>query len=160
VDSSIAYNNSYSSGSLPPYFPQELIQGNDFQYQTNPFKNPAWLFWLYFKIAIMNTTESLFMEMPFSAVEINKVLVSGDEDKNITPDKGRTHPINNYLSINNYLKTPEEIDAELSSEMNSPRETLAEHKFLMEIYGRIFKNRSDNAYNPDNNPSGFMEENY
>ena len=101
----------------------------------------------------MNTTESLFMEMPFSATEFNNTFVKS-EDQNSSSKKERTH------SINNYLKTPEEIDAELSSEMNSRKEIFAEHKFLMDSYGRIFKNRSDNAYSPDNNPSGFMEENY
>ena len=102
----------------------------------------------------MNTTESLLMEMPFSAEETDKILTNDRGGKNITPKNERTH------SINNYLKTPEEIDTELRQEMYNRRGIMNEHKFLMDTYERVFKNRSDNAYSPDNNPSGFMEENY
>jgi len=117
-------------------------------------KNPAWLFRSYFKLAIMNTTESLLMEMPFSATETEKILVNDRAGKNITQKNERIH------SINNYLKTPEEIDTELRREMNNRRGMMSEHKFLIDTYERVFKNRSDNAYSPDSNPSGFMEENY
>jgi hypothetical protein len=110
-------------------------------------------FRLIIKIAIMNTAESLYMEMTFPVEEIKQMVVNTNKDKNSHHEKGG-------ISINNYLKTPEEIDAELSSEMNSRKETFAEHKFLMDSYGITFKNRSDNTYSSDNNPSGFMEENY
>ena len=102
----------------------------------------------------MNNTETLQVEMPFSFAEIKSFPVITDQDKNIRLEKP------SVTSINNYLKTPEEIDAELCLEMNNRKLAFAEHKDLMDSYGRIFKNRSDNAYSPDNNPSGFMEENY
>ena len=92
--------------------------------------------------------------MPFAAAEPDKTLANGRGGQNTTPKKERPH------SINNYLKTPEEIDTELRQELNNRRGTMNEHKFLMDPYERIFKNRSDNAYSPDSNPSGFMEENY
>ena len=97
------------------------------------------------------------VEMPFAFADFKPFAVAtaeDKEDKNVNLEKP---PV---PSINNYLKTPEEIDAELCSEMNTRKEALAEHKDLLDSYGRIFKNRSDNAYGPDNNPSGFMEENY
>jgi hypothetical protein len=106
------------------------------------------------EIAIMNKAETLQVEMPFSIAEIKPFVANTTQDKNIRFEKSPG------ISINNYLKTPEEIDAELCLEMNSRKETFAKHKDLMDSYGRIIKNRSDNAYSPDNNPSGFMEENY
>ena len=102
----------------------------------------------------MNNTETLQVEMPFSFAEIKPFAVSTTQDKNTRPERRSVN------SINNYLKTPEEIDAELCLEMNNRKDALAEHKDLIDSFGRIFKNRSDNAYSPDNNPSGFMEENY
>lgn len=102
----------------------------------------------------MNNTETLQVEMPFSIAENKPFDLTDIGDKNIRLEKS---PV---TSINNYLKSPEEIDAELCLEMNNRKTAFAEHKDLMDSYGRIFKNRSDNAYSPDNNPSGFMEENY
>jgi len=85
---------------------------------------------------------------------INTLTVTPTRYKNFSLE------IETISSINNYLKTPEEIEAELCLEMNNRTAAFAEHKDIMDSYGRIFKNRSDNAYSPDNNPSGFMEENY
>lgn len=102
----------------------------------------------------MNEVETLQVEMPFSFSEIRSFAVNTTQDKHSHFEK------RSVTSINNYLKTPEEIDAELCLEMNSRKEAITEHKDLMDSYERIFKNRSDNAYSPDNNPSGFMEENY
>ena len=102
----------------------------------------------------MKNTETLQLEMPVSFAEINPFVVTTTQQKNIRLEKS------NVKAINNYLKTPEEIDAELCLEMNNKKAAFAEHKDLMDSYGKIFKNRSDNAYSPDNNPSGFMEENY
>jgi predicted aldo/keto reductase-like oxidoreductase len=111
-------------------------------------------FLLILQIAIMNKTETLQVEMPFSFAEIKPFTVSTTQNK-VTQLEKRA-----VTSINNYLKTPEEIDAELCLEMSNRKTAFAEHKDIMDSYGRIFKNRSDNAYSPDNNPSGFMEENY
>ncbi len=106
------------------------------------------------QIAIMNNTETLQVEMPFSFAAAKPFVVDTAEGKNIRLEKCPE------ISINNYLKTPDEIDAELSLEMNDKTVAFAENIDLMDSYGRLFKNRSDNAYGPDNNPSGFMEENY
>ena len=103
----------------------------------------------------MNKAETMDLEMPFAFADFKPFAVTTAEDANVQVKK-----LPAPSSINNYLKTPEEIDAELSLEMNSRKEAFAEHKDLLDSYGRIFKNRSDNAYGPDNNPSGFMEENY
>lgn len=102
----------------------------------------------------MNKAETMQVEMPFSFAEIKPFGVTATQDKNLRLEKTTAD------SINNYLKTPEEIDTELSLEMNNRKTVFAEQKDLMDSYGRIFKNRSDNAYSSDNNPSGFMEENY
>ena len=103
----------------------------------------------------MNKAETMQAEMPFAFADFKPFAVTTAEDKNVHQDE---LPVPS--SVNNYLKTPEEIDAELSLEMNTRKEAFAEHKDLLDSYGRIFKNRSDNTYSPDNNPSGFMEENY
>jgi hypothetical protein len=102
----------------------------------------------------MNNTETSQMDMLVSFGEINPFAITTTQQKNTRLEKATVK------AINNYLKTPEEIDAELCLEMNSKKAAFAEHKDIMESYGRIFKNRSDNAYSPDYNPSGFMEENY
>ena len=103
----------------------------------------------------MNKTETMQVEMPFAFDDFKPFAVTTDEEKNV-----RLENLPLPSSVNNYLKTPEEIYAELCLEMNNRKEAFAEHKDLLDSYGRIFKNRSDNAYSPDNNPSGFMEENY
>ena len=102
----------------------------------------------------MNKAETMEAEMPFAFADFKPFAVTSTEEKAVHLEKP---PV---PSANNYLKTPEEIEAELCLEMNKRKETFAENKDLMDSYGRIFKNRSDNAYGPDNNPSGFMEENY
>ena len=111
-------------------------------------------FLVFLQIAIMNNTETIQMEMPVSFAEISTFAVTSTQDKNIRLEKKPIAPINNYL------KTPEEIEAELCFEMNNKKAAFAKRNDLMDSYGRIFKNRSDNAYSSDNNPSGFMEENY
>lgn len=64
--------------------------------------------------------------------------------------------------INNYLKTPEEMDAEFSLEMNINKSILKEHRDIFDTYGRVIKNKDKNiyAYSPDDTRSGYMEENY
>lgn len=102
----------------------------------------------------MNNSETLQMEMPVSFAEINPFAITTTQEKNTRLEKAYVN------AINNYLKTPEEIDVELCLEMSNKNVAFAEYKDIIDPDGRIFKNRSDNAYSPDNNPSGFMEENY
>ena len=108
----------------------------------------------FFKIAIMNQTETLQMQMPFSFAEIKKPVVNNLQQKKLRFEK------NLGTSINNYLKTPEEIDAEFSLEMNSSKKTFTEHTSHPDIFGRILNNSNSNTYNSDFAHSGFMEENY
>jgi len=94
------------------------------------------------------------LEMPFGLKDIKPFGFNSSPDVKVLVEE------NPVSGGNNYLKTPEEIDAELSREMNMRNDVFAEQKIILDSYGRIFKNRSDNAYSSDNNPSGFMEENY
>jgi hypothetical protein len=111
-------------------------------------------FLLFLQIAIMNNTETMQVEMPVSFADISPFADTRRQDK---PCRLENKTI---AQINNYLKTPEEIEAELCLEMNSKKAALAAYNDLMDPYGIIFRNRSDNAYGPEQNPSGFMEENY
>ena len=54
----------------------------------------------------MNKTETLHIEMPFSIEEIKPLLINTNAGKKIRVED------NSGFSINNYLKTPEEIEAE------------------------------------------------
>ncbi len=111
-------------------------------------------FLLFFKIAIMNQTDILYFEIPFSHVENRKPVNTGSLGKMIRFEKdlGST--------INNYLKTPEEIDAEFTLEMTNNKNTYTDHKDHLDSYGRIIYNINNNTYSPDYTHSGFMEENY
>ena len=55
--------------------------------------------------------------------------------------------------INNYLKTPAEMDADFRLEMG-------EHGLMVREWILLKKDGHSNAYTPDDIPSGFMEENY
>ena len=64
-------------------------------------------------------------------------------------------------TINNYLKTPAEMDAEFSMEMNTARFMTwqyADH--YKDKRTTVFTDGNSNAYSPDITPLGFMEENY
>lgn len=102
----------------------------------------------------MNQTDILYFEIPLSHQESNKPVVSGSLGKMIRFEKdlGST--------INNHLKTPEEIDAEFTLEMTNSKNGYTNHKDHLDSYGRIIYNINNNKYNPDYNHSGFMEENY
>jgi hypothetical protein len=65
-------------------------------------------------------------------------------------------------TINNYLKTPEEMDAEFCLEMNTKRMMNKEYTSMYNTYRRMIENEdgNTNTYSPDDTPSGFMEENY
>lgn len=65
-------------------------------------------------------------------------------------------------AVNNYLKSPEEIEAEFCLEMNNSKLSYSnfsgrgEHFISMISY----QDGQMNTYSPDIDPSGFMEENY
>ena len=102
----------------------------------------------------MNQTDTLHYKMPFSFAEIKKTVV------NNTPYKMRVFDKNLGTTINNYLKTPEEIDAEFTLEMNTSKTMFVEHDDHFDTYGRLINNSNANAYSSDYTHSGFMEENY
>ena len=64
-------------------------------------------------------------------------------------------------TVNNYLKTPAEMDAEFSMEMNTAKLMTWRQ---VERYERHSSSAYDNdqniTYSPDSTPFGFMEENY
>ncbi|MGZ8559735.1 MAG: hypothetical protein ACXWWC_15435 [Chitinophagaceae bacterium] len=100
----------------------------------------------------MNQTDTLHFERPFSFAEIKKTVLNGNPYRIMRFDK------NLETTINNYLKSPEEIDAEFTLEMNNSKTMFEEHDDHFDTYGRLINN--SNAYNPDYTNSGFMEENY
>ena len=104
----------------------------------------------------MNQAETLHaeMQMPFSFAEIKRTVVNKMQQKKFRFEK------NLGTSINNYLKTPEEIDAEFFLEMNSRKKIFSEHNDHLDTFGRILNISNSNAYSPDYTHSGFMEENY
>ena len=65
-------------------------------------------------------------------------------------------------SVNNYLKTPEEMEAEFCFVINSRRATLSAMDDRYDSYGRIKKTTDGymNIHTLDETLSGFMEENY
>lgn len=110
----------------------------------------------------MNQTETLKREPTFSFSELRKKVIDPDlgEKKSFGFEKPRTN-LSLEQTINNYLKTPEEMDAEFSLELNADIIMFKEHIGIFDTYGRIVKNKDgNNTYNPDSTPSGFMEENY
>ena len=97
----------------------------------------------------MNRTETLDIERPFSFNEEKKPIIPGVRKKHSPHDKVAA------VSVNNHLKTPEEIEADFILE------TCAAHSFDTTNKREVlFKNRNDNTENSDTLRSGFMEENY
>jgi len=97
----------------------------------------------------MNLTETLVLERTYSFSELKKPIIPGLRRKHF--------PHNNIVenSINNHLKTPDEIDADFILETYAAQSLDTANK--REV---LFKNRNDNTENSDTLCSGFMEENY
>ena len=96
----------------------------------------------------MNRTETLDMKNSLSITEDRNPIIPGPRRKNLAEKVAGN-------SINNHLKTPEEIEADFILE------TSVAHSFdtgnKREV---LFKNRNHNTENSDTLCSGFMEENY
>ena len=107
----------------------------------------------------MNQSETLIAETTFSFSDLKKNVTGVIEKQIFRFEKSRTELVK---TINNYLKTPEEMDAEFFLEMNMNKLTTKEYTGIYDTYDRIIKNkdRNTNTYGPDDTPSGFMEENY
>jgi hypothetical protein len=65
-------------------------------------------------------------------------------------------------AVNNYLKSPEEIEAEFCLEMNNSKSSYSTFSGRGEKFVSIisYQDGQMNTYSPDIDPSGFMEENY
>jgi hypothetical protein len=109
----------------------------------------------------MNQTETLKKETTFSFSELRKKVVELSEKKIIGFEK-KLGDLPIVKTINNYLKTPEEMDADFFLEMNATKLMFKEHPGTFDTYGRVIKNKdgNTNTYSPDDTHSGFMEENY
>ena len=107
----------------------------------------------------MNQSETLIAETTFSFSELKKNVAGVIENKTFRFEKTRTDSVK---TINNYLKTPEEMDAEFCLEMNMNKLMTKEYAGIFDTYGRVIKNKdgNTNTYSSDDTPSGFMEENY
>lgn len=107
----------------------------------------------------MNQSETLIAETTFSFSELKKNVTGVIEKQIFRLEKNRTDLVK---TINNYLKTPEEMDAEFFLEMNTNKLMIKEYAGIFDTYARIIKNKdgNTNTYGPDDTPSGFMEENY
>ena len=109
----------------------------------------------------MNQTGTTKRETLFSFSELRKEVANSGEKKIFGFEKTRTD-LSLEQTINNYLKTPAEMDAEFSLEMNTGKLMIREHTDSYDTYGRLveYNEGNTNTYSPDNTPSGFMEENY
>jgi len=96
----------------------------------------------------MNRTETLDMKTSFFIPEDRNPIIPGPGKRNYSAKVAGN-------SINNHLKTPEEIEADFILE------TSAAHSFdTMNKREVLFENRNHNTENSDTLCSGFMEENY
>jgi len=109
----------------------------------------------------MNQTETVERETTFSFSELRKKSVDLSEKKIFGFEKTRSN-LSLEQTINNYLKTPEEMEAEFTLEMNTSKLMIKEYTDIFDTYGRLAQNKDGhtNTYSPDDTSSGFMEENY
>lgn len=108
----------------------------------------------------MNQSETLIAETTFSFSDLKKNVTGAIEKQIFRFEKNRTDLVK---TINNYLKTPEEMDAEFCLEMNMNKLMMKEYTGIFDTYDRMIIKNMDgdtNTYGPDDTPSGFMEENY
>jgi hypothetical protein len=109
----------------------------------------------------MNQTETLEKETAFSFSELREKAADLSEKKIFGFEKTCAN-LTLEQTINNYLKTPEEMEAEFSLEMNATKSMIKDYTDIFDTYGRLVKKKDGhaNTYSPDDTPSGFMEENY
>ncbi len=102
-------------------------------------------------------TESLFSFSGFKNSAVSFIKESFIQIEKILPFKGLT----DKEPVDNYLKSPEEIEAEFSFVMNTRQNDFDGRNDRFETYGRTINN-TDGYLNitSSDQPSGFMEENY
>jgi hypothetical protein len=109
----------------------------------------------------MEQTGTLKMGPTFSFSELRKKVVNTSEKKIFGFEKTRAN-LSLEQTINDYLKSPAEMDAEFSMAMNTGKLMMQEHTDIFDTYGRLveFRDGKNNTYSSDGTHSGFMEENY
>lgn len=155
------YFPDYPYGTPPFTVLIKYSEQNDFQYPFCIADIPAWIFNFFLKLADMNQAETLERKSRFSFSELRKK-VAGLREKKIFGFEKTSTNLSLEQTINNYLKTPAEMDAEFSLEMNTGKLLIQEQTDFPDTYGRLVEYKADtnNSYNPDSTPSGYMEENY
>jgi len=115
-------------------------------------------FFTFLQNSHMNQSDTLTAQTPFqfSAYTENTSMV---ERKIFAFEHNKS---GSAVITDTHLKTPEEIEAELSFELNAKKSMFQEHNDMLDTYGRMIKNKdgNSNTYSPDGILSGFMEENY
>lgn len=105
----------------------------------------------------INPMENLFS---FSGIENFSVIITGET---LFKRNGRNERMPTMEQpVNNYLKTPEEIEAEFCFVINTRKTDFDESDDSNDTYGRLTKKTDGymNIHNLDEKLSGFMEENY
>ena len=97
---------------------------------------------------IMTRTETLEIQTSYLITEDSNPINPGYKTRKRLEKVGQD-------SINNHLKTPEEIEADFILEMSAAHSIDTMNK--QEV---LFKDRNQNTENSDTLSSGFMEENY
>jgi hypothetical protein len=101
--------------------------------------------------------ETLFSFTGFKNSAVSFIKESFSQIEKILPFKGMT----DKEPVDNYLKSPEEMEAEFSFVMNTRKDDFDTRNDRYESYGRT-PNNTDGYFNithPEQH-SGFMEENY
>lgn len=101
----------------------------------------------------MKQAETLDVETAFSYSDLTTIAALQLKSFNYNKTKTDLYLQN---TINNYLKTPEEMDADFRFEMNSMKSHVRDQYNQHDITRRLL----EKYYIPDNISSGFMEENY
>lgn len=110
-----------------------------------------------YQIAIMKQTGTLNMEALYSLSEFN----TADIEREVFRFEKTGAAIQLEKTINDYLKTPEEMDAEFCMEITASKLMFKDRNDQLDTYKRILQREgNNNSYIPDDTRSGFMEENY
>jgi hypothetical protein len=112
----------------------------------------------------MTETKNLKPVMNLLSISgMENMSVSGTEDKFFPVTKTSTEtPQAMELPVNNYLKTPEEIEREFQSGLSSRKAAFQKRKETLNSYGTSANKTGGYIaiHNLDDALSGFMEENY
>ena len=100
----------------------------------------------------IDVSEKVF---PFSSIENLSVILKED----ITTRSKKNNEVRMELPVNNYLKTPEEIEMEFKYGIN-PRKLNLRKESLARVTSITTTDGYLNIHNLDEALSGFMEENY